>query len=108
MKWKLIIEVCCLSPDLKNDQDKLRFLHRTIVDSVSDLHILDIKSEHDLMVLFPTDLMELGAGEFIYIRVRKPGARMDNPTRGTLSRALEEEISQLFPEARTIECDILD
>jgi hypothetical protein len=66
--WKLVIKVWCLPPD--TSEEVLRHLHQDIVEAAVQIKALNIKYESDMMTLFPSDMMEYGAGSEIYLEIR--------------------------------------
>lgn len=62
-----VIKVWCLPAD--EPEDRHRNLHQAIVAAAIGVTELGLKSEKDLTVLFPADLMKYGLGEVIEVEI---------------------------------------
>jgi len=96
-----VIKLWCL-PQLT--EAKLRKLHQSIVRAVISVPELGLKTQDDMTVLFPTDMMKYGLGEEVIVevtglfvkRTRTPEvrARLANH----LGRAVQEHVPQAMIE----------
>lgn len=97
-----IIQVWCLP---EKNENVLRHIHRQIVRAVTSIPELGIKSELDMTVLFPSDLMQYGLGTDIIIMIfglfDKP--ERTEEVRRRLARRVGQAISIQYPEAK-VEC----
>ena len=91
---------------LPNSSEKmLREIHQSLVGETIKAEV-GIKSQDDMMVFFPTDLMSYGLGECILIEIsgRKiTGNDLDKPF---LPQLLTEAIKAIYPAAY-VECRVI-
>lgn len=121
----LVIKIWCLP---KTSQEKLNGFFQRVVDVLKNIPVFDIRSEKDILVLFPTDMMEYGLGSEILVEVSNLGSNFKISNRDfqafskkygtsdsgiTLAMILKEAgewmkdpisslIKDIFPETRTI------
>lgn len=62
----LTVRVSCL-PNM--EEDELRLLHKSIVDSVRSIKELDIGDESEMLTLFSKDMMQFGLGTTILVEI---------------------------------------
>lgn len=97
---KLTIKVWCLPGDLT--ESELQSLFWTIVASVKSIEELGVKSEKDVLVLFPTDRMEFGLGEEILAEISGgdfPFQERTEEVKSQLIASVGEVIQKRFPNA---------
>jgi hypothetical protein len=97
-----IVKVWCLP---RQSETQLQKLYTAIVRAVVGVKELKLRSQNDVTVLFPPDMMKYGLGEEIVVEVngllRKPGRTVK--TRQTLAERLGEAVKRLYPAAK-VEC----
>ena len=93
-----VIKVWCLP---KLSQKKLEYLFVEIVRAVKNFRELGVKSERDMVVLFPTDAMKYGLGSEIIVEVTglfvKP--ELTDGVRQRLAQALGIVVKEFLPKA---------
>ena len=99
---KPVIKVWCLPADLTEAQ--LKELFQEIVQAVVANPFLKIKSEEDLLVLFPKDMMSYGLGSEIYVEITEI---WHNPIENSYARAclisdVGKVLEKKFPKAQII------
>ena len=100
----LTIKTWCLPADLS--EKKLNELHNAIVKSVVDVPETCVKSEYDMINLFPKDMMIYGLGNEIIIEITKVPKKCDYRNCGILADSVSRAVKRLFPKAK-IECEAL-
>jgi hypothetical protein len=94
-----VIKVWCLPAD--RTEDDLRRLHQGIVAAVLSVPEPGLRSEHEMVCLFPPDLMQYGLGEEIVVEVtglfEKPECTLE--VRNQLAQSIGERVETLYPEA---------
>lgn len=97
-----VIKVWCL-PEM--EEDKLRQIHKDIVQAVVSVKELGLNGERDMTCLFPKDMMEYGLGEEIIVEVTGLFERPERTeeVRSRLAECLGKVLKQHFPKAM-VEC----
>ena len=98
---KLTIEVLCLS---RLSQRKLNILFKNIVGvgvGIDELRQIGYRTEKDMLVLFPPDMMKYGLGSDILIRVTglKEHENTEHKIRRLLAGELVEVVQKSVPTA---------
>jgi len=98
----IVIKVWCLPNAI---EDKLNRLHKAIVGAVVPISELGVKSENDMVCLFPADLMKYGLGQEIIVEIDGvPDVPRKNLTvREQLAGCVGKTVLALYPDAR-VEC----
>ena len=97
----LVVKVWCLP---NSGENMLNGIHQEIVKAVAGIPELGVKSEADMLTLFPTDMMEYGLGTEILIEVlcdERPWDSQDgNEMRNKLARNIGTTVQTFFPKAK--------
>ncbi|HEY4496794.1 MAG TPA: hypothetical protein VI432_01415 [Candidatus Paceibacterota bacterium] len=102
-----IIKVWCL--DI-TDETELHSLHNAIVDAVIAIPELGVKSESDMISLYPPDLMRYGLGEaviveaFLFCKKQRP----TDDVIDRLAKDLAQVIMKHCPKVQKTECFVND
>jgi hypothetical protein len=85
----------------------LNQLHKSLVSAICSIEELGLKSEKDMLFLFPPDMMKYGLGEEVLVEIT---GLFDKPERTPeikqrLIRAVAEKVSAFFPKAM-VECSV--
>ena len=104
----LVIKVWCLP--LEQTEDDLNRLHQAIVAAVVSTTELGLKSEKNMLCLFPSDRMKYGLGQEILIEIS--GLRNDSEEKQGIRRQIRrylrasvgESVKMIYPEA-IVQCD---
>ena len=88
----LIVKVWCLPQE---DEDSLRALQQKMVQGLIEITELRVRTEEDVVILFPPDSMKYGLGSEIFIEVQFTSC-FSNPmiyrqTGDTLLKIIEEK-----------------
>lgn len=98
-----VVKLYCL-PQM--EEERLRLLHRTIVNALSLIQKLGIKSENDLLTLFVPDMMQYGLGTEILAEVDvSDDPQLGQITCENIARSVGIVLTHEFPDA-TIECRV--
>ncbi len=65
--FQAVIKIWCLK---EKDEKSLRKIHHEVVKALKPLRHIRVRSEREILVLFPPDLMSYGLGEEIFIEVK--------------------------------------
>lgn len=100
-----IIKLWCLPAG--QTEEKLNFLHKTIVKAVVSISELGLTNENQMTCLFVPDLMSYGLGEEIIIEI---SGLYDKPERTKsvkqrLAESVGRSVKNLYPDAK-VECFI--
>ncbi|MBP9771965.1 MAG: hypothetical protein KBD16_03535 [Candidatus Pacebacteria bacterium] len=98
-----VIELWCLPAG--QSEDDLRKLHKAVVAAVVAVRELGLKSQSDMTVLFPPDMMQYGLGEEIIVKIwglfEKP--ERTEEVRQRLAEGVGSAVHTLYPRAK-VEC----
>ncbi len=96
----LIIKVWCLP---KESEEELRRLHQSIVGAVlEDVPELGLKTERDMTVLFPADMMEYGLGTEIVVEASGLPSKFEPRVRDRLAEVLGRALKAQYPSAKVM------
>lgn len=98
----LTIKTHCL-PILS--QDELVKLHQKIVSAVATIPALGVKSEDDMLNLFPPDSMKYGLGTEILAEITD--VKKDYALREELTSKIGNTLKESFPKAK-VRCNIIE
>ena len=92
---KPVIKVWCLP---KMEEDQLRQLHKKIVAAIVDAEIGwgHLKSENDMICLFPPDMMAYGVGKEIVVEITSTDSPV-NSFPETFAKVVGTAIHEAFP-----------
>lgn len=94
-KIKPVLKAWCLP---KLPENRLVALHKALVAAVVSVKGLKVKGEQDLVVLFPTDMMQYGLGAEILAEYQHTDDELDDEL-DTLAAKLGNVLRRDFPKA---------
>ncbi len=96
----LVIKVWCLP---RETEEELRRLHREIAGAViEDVPELSLKTENDMTVLFPADMMEYGLGTEVVVEVSGLSSKFAPSVRNRLAEVLGRALKAQYPGAKVM------
>lgn len=102
MSAKPIVKVYLLPAEWREEQFQKCF--NTLLEGARSLWS-EVKSENDLIVLFPKDAMAMGLGTEVVIEVDVPAPLHPRNGEDVIARAFFEAVRKLLPEAH-VQCKV--